>query len=221
MSDGEDQPVRRLSEDDWAVLNYIEQMYHIDGATPRPSSIATVLNLPIEKVEKIIHDQLVVDSLVGRGILQDSNGFLSTDQLAGMAIFFDTKDGRSLKKKLADAGISTLQWNAWKNDPIFASALRNRAEKSLENNLAETEVALMDSAHRGDISAIKLHLELTGRWSSKTVGELNVEFLMIKILECIQRHVTDPEQLMAIAEELSALAPNTSAGPPALTAVSL
>jgi hypothetical protein len=202
----------QLSETEWSVINFIEQMYYIDGAVASTDRIATALSVDKTTVEKILKRDFVRENIQGRGIsLAVEKDLLTTKQLTGLAVFFDTKDGRSLRKKLSDAEISTGEWEAWKSDPVFAAHMRQRAEAALVKNLAETEVALLDSAHRGDISAIKLHLEMTGRWSSKTVGELNVEFLLMKILEAVQKHVKDPVAIEAIANELLALVPNQSA----------
>jgi hypothetical protein len=202
----------QLSETEWSVINFIEQMYYIDGAVASTDRIATALSVDKTTVEKILKRDFVRENIQGRGIsLAVEKDLLTTKQLTGLAVFFDTKDGRSLRKKLSDAEISTGEWEAWKSDPVFSAHMRARAEAALVKNLAETEVALLDSAHRGDISAIKLHLEMTGRWSSKTVGELNVEFLLMKILEAVQKHVKDPVAIEAIANELLALVPNQSA----------
>lgn len=203
---------RQLTSDEWDILNAIEQLYYIDGEVPSVERVVAITSLPKELVEKTLRDALVIESLANRGInIGRAREILSTEQLAAAAVFFDTKDGRSLKKKLNDIGVTTQQWDAWKREPLFGNYLREVAERTLQSNIAETEVALMDSAHRGDISAIKLHLELAGRWSSKTVGELNVEFLLMKILEAVQKHVqTLPggsEAVENIAAELLALAP--------------
>jgi hypothetical protein len=208
-STAQESPNKQLTPKQWEITNAVEQLFFIDGGIPRLERIAELSGYSQAEVEKILRNDVVVESLTDRGInIRSSSELLTTEQLSALAVFFDTKDGRSLKKKLNDIGVTTQQWDAWKRDPTFSNYLRSRAESALQTNIAETEVALMDSAHRGDISAIKLHLEMAGRWSSKTVGELNVEFLFMKILEAVQKHVKDPEAIENIANELLALAPN-------------
>ncbi len=208
---------RQLTPNEWAVTNATEQLYYINGSIPPTEKIAELAGVAPSFVEKCFQDSLVVECLTGRGIsVGASPDLLSTEQLAAMAVFFDTKDGRSLKKKLNDIGVTTIQWDAWKKEPVFSSHLRERAESSLLSNISETEVALMDSAHRGDISAIKLHLEMAGRWSSKTVGELNVEFLLMKIIEAAQRTIKDKDMLEAFANEVLQLAPGAQQTQPAI-----
>lgn len=210
---------RQLTPDEWTVTNAVEQLYYLDHKIPDAERVAELAGVSVNYVKKCFQDPVVVDCLSGRGInLGASPDLLSLEQLTAMAVFFDTKDGRSLKKKLNDIGVTTVQWDAWKKDPVFAAHLRQRAEDSLSSNIAETEVALMDSAHRGDISAIKLHLELAGRWSSKTVGELNVEFLLMKILEAAQKTIKDPDMLEAFANEVLAIGSVQPALNPAGTA---
>lgn len=204
------QPKRQLTPEEWAISNAVEQFWYLDGEIPSAEKLSKATSVPQNRVNNILHDAVVVESLAMRGInVGESNELLSAEQLAAMAVFFDTKDGRSLKKKLSDCGVTTQQWESWKRDKVFSAHLRSRAESALSTNLAETEVALMDSAHRGDISAIKLHLEMAGRWSSKTVGELNVEFLLMKILEAVQKHVKDQDAVVAIANELMILSPQS------------
>lgn len=208
--------MRQLSPQEWEITNAVEQLYYLDAGIPSLSRVADLCGVPLGTIEKSLRDPVVVESLNLRGInIGASEELLSSEQLLALSLLFDTKDGRSLKKKFADAGITTTQFEAWKQQPAFANYLRTRAESALQKNIAETEISLMDSASRGDIAAIKLHLEMAGRWSSKTVGELNVEFLLMKILEAVQKHVKDPEAIEAIAGELLALAPsgNTNAQP--------
>lgn len=199
---------RQLTPDEWAVTNAVEQLYYLDGDIPSFDRISSLTGSSKAYIEKCFRDSTVVESLAVRGInITASAELLSTEQLAALSVFFDTKDGRSLKKKFNDIGVSTVQWEAWKKQTAFSNYMRTRAESALQANIAETEVSLMDSAHRGDISAIKLHLEMAGRWSSKTVGELNVEFLLMKILEAAQKTIKDPEMLDAFANEVLAIAP--------------
>lgn len=201
--------VKELSPQEWTLTNAIEQCYHLDGNIPSVERLHQITGIPKIYIEKAYSKTVVVESLTLRGIhINESPELLSPVQLAALALFFDTKDGRSLKKKLSDIDVSTQQWNAWKADPKFSGYLRSRAEQSLQTNIAETEVALMDSAHRGDMSAIKLHLEMAGRWSSKTVGELNIEFLLMKILEAAQRTIKDQDMLTAFANEVMVLVPS-------------
>lgn len=211
--------VKQLTPDEWDITNAVEQCYYLDGSIPSVDRINQITGMSKKYIEKTLHNPVVAESLAMRGINLGASGeLLSAEQLAALALFFDTKDGRSFKKKLSDIGVTTQQWDAWKKDPTFASHMRQRAEGALQSNIAETEVALIDSAQRGDISAIKLHLELAGRWSSKTVGELNIDFLLIKILEAVQKHVKDPEAIENIANELLMLtATNSSSNQPAIT----
>lgn len=203
-----------LTYNQQSILDYIEQVFHESGIIPNNQRIADTLNLSLTIVKSAYQSDSFVQSLSQRGIEPSrQNDLLSTEQLAGLAVFFDTKDGRSLKKKLSDCGITTQKWEAWKKQPIFQAHLRNRAEANLTNNLAETLTSITDSAHRGDINAAKLHLELSGRWSSKTVGELNVEFLMMRILEILQQRLTGQSDLLIlIANDLGQLT-STSSSP--------
>ena len=72
----------------------------------------------------------------------------------------------------------------------------------------EAHLALMDSVASGDVAAIKLYYEMTGRWSSKTVGDMNIEFVLMRILEILQQHIRDPELLERIGNDFLKITPN-------------
>jgi hypothetical protein len=64
------------------------------------------------------------------------------------------------------------------------------------------------------MKAISLFYEMTGRWSSKPASEVNVEYLLIKVLETIQKHIADPDVLRAIATDLGQIANPSPIGTP-------
>jgi hypothetical protein len=62
----------------------------------------------------------------------------------------------------------------------------------------------VDQARGGDISAAKLVLELTGRWSPKQ-GEVDVTRIIQVFIESVSRHVKDRDVVEAIASDLTAI----------------
>lgn len=204
------------------LLDFLEQCYHLNGGFPSAErACAAVKGLteaefnrwtkadPVSKQLEYLRDTRGIDLTEAR-----NTEALTAEQLVLANTLLDLSDKRSERNKLKDLRIPTAKYTAWKKDPAFQSYMRQRAEATLGEALPDVHMALVDVAKRGDISGIKLYYEMTGRWSSKTVGELNIEFLLMKIIEVIQRHVTDPEKLMAIAEDMAVLAPAQPRGLP-------
>ena len=157
------------------------------------------------KVGRCLQSRTVNEALERRGIVLADISLLRPEQLAGANAILDFSDHRSQKTKLNELGISTTQYNGWLKLAAFQRYIKQRAEALLGDVQHEAHAALLKNVQRGDLNSIKLYYELTGRWSSKTVGDLNVEFILIKIIEAVQKHVKDPVAIQAVAEELNGI----------------
>lgn len=196
-----------LSQTEYEVLNFVEQEYMLSRFVPSTEVISERLGISAGTIKKLWDRADFKAGLTARGIdLTRSNGILSAEQLACANTLLDFADTRSDKKKLQDLGIASQTYQGWLKDPGFSHYMMQRTEALFGDLMPDAHRALADNVRRGDLGSIKLFYEMTGRWSSKTVGELNVEFLMMKILETLQRHISDPATLTAISDELLNLA---------------
>lgn len=219
-----------LSAIDYEVISYIEQFYLLNRIVPSTSMIAERVckdtDLEVEDedaitenvIKNILKKESVQQALSARGIpdvfkyqLAKKNT-LSAIQLMVANTLLDFTDNRSHKKKLADLSVSSQTYQGWLRDPAFQSYLVQRAEAILPDSMAEAHLALVDNVRRGDLGSIKLFYEMTGRFTNKAASEVNIEFLLMKIIEVIQKHVTDPVVLSAIGDELSTLSKPTPVG---------
>lgn len=195
-------------------MDFVEQTWHAaSGTVPsKELCIQKIPGLTGSDYDEYIKNPRIRDHLREvRGIELSqplAGDALSPEQLVVCNTLLNLSDTRSTRKKLQDLGISPSKWDTWKRDPAVQSYLRAKAEGTLTDNLHEAHMGLVDAASRGDVKAIQLYYEITGRWSSKTVGELNVEFLLMKIIEILSKHVTDPQMLANISDDLLALAPS-------------
>lgn len=202
-----------FSAQEYEIVNFVEQTYLLNRHVPSAEVVAEKLGFSKALVKGFMANDSFRKACEARGIRisglagSTPNGVLTEQQLAVANTLLDFADNRSQKKKLADLGVSSQTYQGWLRDPGYQAYVTQRAENLLPDITSEAHLALVDNVRRGDIQSIKLYYEMTGRWSSKTVGELNVEFLLMKILEVIQKHVTDPATLEAIGGELSMLAP--------------
>lgn len=226
-------PKRRLTPVESAIVHYCEQYFMEHGILPDSDEIFEYLRANHKTLTKYDdwplsasairitlmqgednEDYSVQVALKNRGIdpkLLNPGAGLTPIQLAVVNSLMDFSDKRATKAKLNELGVSTSQYSAWLRNPQFSAYCRSRAESVLGDNAHAAHIALMQNVERGDLNSIKLYYEMIGRWSTKSMGEVNIEFLMIRILETLQRHVHDPDILMNIAADLGDL---TGAGQP-------
>lgn len=218
-----------LASDKDAFVNFVEQWWHshdkINEKIPNNETIRSGLarqnnkvnERPVAdpdktegywdqgKVGRFLQSRSINEALERRGIILADLSLLRPEQLAAANAVLDFSDHRSQKAKLNELGISTTQYNGWLKLGAFQRYVKQRAEALLGDVQHEAHSALLKNVQRGDLNSIKLYYELTGRWSSKTVGDLNVEFLIIKVIEAVQKHVKDPAEIQAVAGELNSL----------------
>ena len=194
-----------LTPTQFDAVIYIEEFYYRNGRTPTNFELAGNFGKSEQVVAKWFDDAMY-EALEMRGIIynKSTNG-LTADQLLVANTMLNLADGRSQKKKLQDLKISAAQYSAWTRDPVFQDYMRTRAEQMMGDSLHEAHLALIDNVRHGDLGSLKLYYEMVGRWSTKTANEVNIEFVIIKLMEIIQKHVKDPAILTAIAEEITGL----------------
>lgn len=197
-------------------MDYLEQVYFITSGIPScDKALTAVAGLTRKEYEKWIKDEFILDHMAEvRGIdLRETRNSeaLTAEQLVVANTLLDLSDRRSERNKLKDLKVSPAKYTAWKKDPAFQDYLRQRAELALGEAIPDIHMALIDVAKRGDIAGIKLAYEVTGRWSSKTVGELNIEFFLMKIIEVLQQEITDQDTLIRIADKMAMLVPQKAA----------
>lgn len=143
-----------------------------------------------------------LDRLTQRGYQIEKRNYLSPKQLALANALLNLNDRRSNKKKLEDCKVSPAEYANWRKSAVFNDYLRERSEEVLQGGITEAHMALVDSASSGDMSAIKLLYEITGRHSPNSQQNVNIKTMLVRVIEAVQRHVTDPATLQAIAADI-------------------
>lgn len=136
----------------------------------------------------------------GYGIL--TRTYLSPEQIAVANSMCNMADRRSNKKKLDDFGISPATYANWCKDPTYANYIREQTEKLLGNSIGMVHLALIEAATQGDVSAMKLFYEITGRHTQGQQQTINVQQALVQVIESVQKHVHDPKLLQAIANDI-------------------
>jgi Helix-turn-helix of insertion element transposase len=194
------------------IINYYEEWYHsnddIDKKAPDIEQMGRDLDMKAQQIFTFLRLDSTIEALERRGIkLPGTINGLTAEQLAVANIILDFTDRRPQKKKLEELGIGSQRYQGWLKQPEFQRYIRGRAEALLGNVQHEAHAALLGNIQRGDFQSIKLYYEMTGRWSSKTAGDLNIQFIMMKVIESVQRNVKDPVAIQQIANDIAELLP--------------
>lgn len=197
-----------LSENQWNVLTFVEEMHLKNGKFPSLSLISRKTGVDQVSIVECLSDPLMKRSLEARGIQWEviDDERLSPKQLACIQLLLNVTDGQNIKAKLDSLGISQSTYYGWKRQPYFMQAYREASENLYGESIPEVHRSLIANAVSGDINAQKLMLAISGRWdTAKSVEGMNVQFVLMKVLEVIQRHVRDKDTLEAIAGEFEGI----------------
>lgn len=211
-----------LSELELSFVTVMHQHWMLEGQLLSAAACREEYGLDEKEFKRLLDEPKVKAALEERGVILEKftldpkskdgwNKSLTPQQLIVANTMLDLTDTRSNKKKLQDLGVSTAKYNAWLQDPIFSSYLRERAESMMGSNQHEVLLALMDKANSGDTKAIAYYLEFIGRFTpsaNKTAAntqQFDVQSLLIAIVEIIADEVDDPNTAARIADRLKSL----------------
>ena len=187
-----------------AIISIIETNHIMFGRIPNSRAVATQLGLQESHVSQLLSTPEAQKMLTARGISPESQSFLLPEQIAAANVMLDYADSRSQAQKLRALGVTSAKWTGWLADPIFSRYYKSRAESLLDQaGVGEAHTALLKQVTKGNVQAIKLAYEVTGRHRDST--SLNVEFFLQRVIEIIQLHEKDPLVLSKIAEDFKHL----------------
>lgn len=196
-----------LSDVEMDLILFVERFHASVGESPTDVQINQRFNLDPETFEAFKQNPLVHKSFAIRGIQYPSaKDVFTPEQMHAAAVMTDLVDRRSDSKKLADLGITTRQWSTWVQDDAFATYLKDRSEKLLENSTHELHKGMMKGVRNGNVAAVKLAYEVTGRYRSNEESSIDVRQILHTFIEVIQRYVKDPVVMHNIAMDLSSAA---------------
>lgn len=196
-----------MNRDEWLVLCAVEEHYMKKEEFPAVSTISRKTQIDQVRVVEALSNPLLQRSLDARGIpwMQVDNS-LSPAQVACINLLLNISDPRSKTMKLKALGISPITFKGWQKQKHFSEAMYDQGKKLFGESVPEIHKALLEKAVDGDMMAIKQVYAMQGIWDDhKSVEQMNIKFVMVKLLEVIQSHVRDPEALQAIASEFEGL----------------
>lgn len=196
-----------LSDVDFELIQFVERFHATTGSAPTDAQINQRYQLTSDVLEDFKRNPLVIKSFKVRGIIYPAaEDSFTPEQMHAAAVMTDLVDRRSDEKKLRDLGITTRQWTTWVQDDNFAAYLRDRSERLVENSMFEVHKGMMKGVRSGNISAVKLAYEVTGRYRPNEEAQVDVRRVLHTFIEVIQRYVKDPLTMHRIAVDLSNVA---------------
>lgn len=190
------------------LINFYELNWHLRNRVPTIEEVAQQLDIKQVAVNYYLQRRPVTKALDARGIpwKQHTREELTATQVAAAVTVMNFADTRSNEDKLDQLGISPAQYYAWLNDPAFKNLVDNLADQNLANIRPAAIGEFTKKINQGDWNAIKYWLETTGELSNNDAPQS--EQLLKMIVEIIQRHVKDPDTIIAIAQDIKLAAAN-------------
>lgn len=187
------------------ILPWVETYWHSKGRYPSNADFVERFGLELEEIQAINASKFWIKCLERRGITPPNveADYLSNRQVAAIAAITNFHDVRPPVAKLANLGISEEELNGWYKNPVFKRAVAERADDALDNVAPEANIQLATLIKKGDFRAIKFYFEITGKAQSPEA--INVKQAMQILIEAVQKHVSDPAVLQAIAQEVNAV----------------
>jgi hypothetical protein len=194
-----------LTVRDKQVLSWIEVTYH--DTKNFPTSLQIQASWPktfptVPDVDFWCTLPHIKQALSNRGLSTQQTtkpADLSPLQAAALLVVANLSDRRSLSAKLKSIGATLTQWNAWKKQPAFKKLLHSQLTDDFDTSLDRALSGLLKSVDAGNPRAVEIYMELTGR--QPTENERNYKLAISRIVECITRHVKDPQTRRLIAED--------------------
>jgi hypothetical protein len=203
------QPVER------DLIKFYELQWFLRTSVPTVEEVFQHLrktrpNLKQTSVNYYLSRAPVIKALKNHGIPfeQHTQDELTQAQQAAAITVMNMMDDRPISEKLDQLGINVNTYYAWLNDPQFKNFLNSLADQNKINVRPAAVAEFTKKINQGDWNAIKFWLETTGELTNQNAPQS--EQLIKVFVEIIQRHVKDPQVMVAIAMDLKLASANRS-----------
>lgn len=188
-------------------VTFVEQHWHEHHRFPSAVISSKALKIPIATVDEYNTSPVVRVMFANRGIEVDAtnHSVLTEAQLAAANCYLDITDRRPVHIKLKDLGIANIQFQGWLKNPNFKKYIQERAEELFDDAMPFAHRQLVQKVMDGDIKALRLFYEISGRYTGHTPEQQNFAIAMQRLVEAIQMEISDPDVLQRIATRFQAI----------------
>jgi hypothetical protein len=182
----------------WAERATIYQFgFDANGALKAPTP-------SIEEIDEYIVSEDYLDKMssLGVAILKKDEG-LSSKMIAYLTLLTDISSPLTPAAKLKKVGATWAEFSAWQKNSVFDEAYKKLGGDAVRAAIPLAELALANKMANGDQKSIEYGFQLTGHFDPAKNKQIDAQKLFGILLEIIDEKVKDPNERMAIGQELS------------------
>lgn len=176
---------------------------------PTVGDIAKFCSHTPTTVAKVIQTSEFLWAIERRGVQWTGKG-LSPEQQYALSVITNPTDRRDLNKKLKSCGVPYSRYRAWLKQPLFNAHLTKITEDMLGEHVSDVHTSFLNKALSGDMNAIKLYYEMTGRHNPAQQQVVDLQRTVGMLLEIITKYVTDKATLLQISNEIEGVVVGTT-----------
>lgn len=198
------------------VTEIAQWVYHYYLRTKRCPGVGEVYRAFENELDNALSVAVVFDDkdfkhyVLSRGVPWIRvNTRLTQEQMYALSHVMDPTVPGGLRAKLRNLGIGYAKWTAWQKNPEFRQTFQTMSEDALQEHMPLIQQALIQTAEKGDMNAIKFAYEITGKWDPNSKAAIDVMNVLSRVVEIITKHVDNPITLAKIGSEVQMLAQST------------
>lgn len=197
-----------LSRAERDVISFYELQWIMKSRVPTIEEVASYCKLKHTEINYMLTRKMVQKALDQRGVpwKQHTQEELTPTQVAVAITMSNFADTRTNEAKLDQMGVTSAQYYAWLNDPAFKNMVQTLADQNLQNIRPTAIGEFTKLINQGDWNAVKFYLQTTGELQGNEAPQSEV--LIKMLIEIIQKHVKDPEIIIAIANDIKLASAN-------------
>lgn len=207
----------KLTAEEWNIICAVEQFWADRHFFPGLEELSEITTYDKEFIEITLgsdravkrFSSLGIDTkavpLAKRGELKKNQTRLTDKQLAVAMTILNPMDKRGHTRKLDSLGVLPVTYNGWMKNKTFTDFMRQQAEEMFGDAMPMAQEALVRKMMTGDTGALKLYMEMTGRYNKNQVPTQDFKMLVFRLIEILQKHIKDPKLLQLLSEEIKIL----------------
>jgi hypothetical protein len=190
---------------------FIELLYLRNGVVPTAQDLREQIpecDVSDETYKRFVKDPKIKAYLIKeRALPLDAHARLTQKQLDWIKVVTDPSDMRPVNKKLSELKISRAEVTSWQANKFYQQVMYEQTNRTFGSSRYAVLRSLQVEAVAGNISAMKMYLEMTGDYRATSEVNVHVETRTVLngMVDVLQRYL-DPETLLKIVEELEAVA---------------
>lgn len=194
------------------VLAALQQIWFNTNKIPTIAQLCLYTTVSAAEVEQCFTNNtfLLAASQAGIPVSDSENDnphvALSLIQIQVANALLNHMDKRSVRQKLSEFGIKAATLKGWMAHTPFKNYINNRAGSDLLSLDWLSNTKLTELVEEGDLAAIKLAKELTGKLTQKVQVDVNLNLFLIRLVDIITARVEDPTLRELIAIDVESLA---------------